>query len=519
MRVVTMLNNAVFKKPVLLYRYSICRAMFLFLLICCSSSVLFAEKAPAELSAGKRFYSSLEFFEDAGNKLRIIDISSPAISDKFKPAPGKMNFGSTSSTIWYRFILPENKNAPGLLLELDNPTIEYATLYIPAATGNYVKKVSGALLPFDERAVKSRNLTFQLEENAAGKQQYYYLSVKSQFPLQVPLSILGEDTYRKKETNLLFLYMIYLSIIAFMIIVNLFYFFLLNDRLFLFYSGFAFTMIAGVSLVSGIAYQYVWPGFPVFNLYTVPLLIFLSVFFLHGFVRRLLVSSNYAPKADKAAYYIQYAALGLLVIPVFRLLNVKLSNDIAITMDFLSIMSLTTLGVIAWRKGYKPATLYFIGFVGLAAGVVTFLLDFLNIINNRLGFFSICIGSAWEMVFFMAAMGMSYKLSRKQEKDSLEQIRIYNNKIAELESIAVKDQAESPLSLPDHLQALSERESEVLNLIAKGLTDKEIAEQLFISPTTVKTHARKIYSKLMVSNRTEAVAVANNYRLIPLNNN
>jgi ATP/maltotriose-dependent transcriptional regulator MalT len=55
---------------------------------------------------------------------------------------------------------------------------------------------------------------------------------------------------------------------------------------------------------------------------------------------------------------------------------------------------------------------------------------------------------------------------------------------------------------------LSQRELEVLELIAQGHSNQQIAEQLFISLHTVKTHARRIHSKLGVQRRTQAVAKA-----------
>ncbi len=55
---------------------------------------------------------------------------------------------------------------------------------------------------------------------------------------------------------------------------------------------------------------------------------------------------------------------------------------------------------------------------------------------------------------------------------------------------------------------LSNRELTVLRLIAQGCSNQEIAEQLFISLHTVKTHARRINTKLGVARRTQAVAKA-----------
>lgn len=68
-------------------------------------------------------------------------------------------------------------------------------------------------------------------------------------------------------------------------------------------------------------------------------------------------------------------------------------------------------------------------------------------------------------------------------------------------------ESDDPLSIGDEL-ILSNRELTVLQLIAQGCSNQEIAEQLFISLHTVKTHARRINTKLGVARRTQAVARA-----------
>ena len=65
-------------------------------------------------------------------------------------------------------------------------------------------------------------------------------------------------------------------------------------------------------------------------------------------------------------------------------------------------------------------------------------------------------------------------------------------------------------------QALSAREIEVLQRMAAGKSNKEIAAELFISEGTVKTHVKSIFSKLDVVSRTEAVATASRRGLIQL---
>jgi LuxR family maltose regulon positive regulatory protein len=64
------------------------------------------------------------------------------------------------------------------------------------------------------------------------------------------------------------------------------------------------------------------------------------------------------------------------------------------------------------------------------------------------------------------------------------------------------------------VEPLSQRELEVLQLIAAGLSNREIAEELIVAVSTVKTHIRNIYGKLDVSSRTQALVKARVLKLI-----
>lgn len=78
-------------------------------------------------------------------------------------------------------------------------------------------------------------------------------------------------------------------------------------------------------------------------------------------------------------------------------------------------------------------------------------------------------------------------------------------------------QSEKNLSVPTSqplIEPLSPRELEVLNLIAQGLSNHEISRRLFLALDTVKGHNRRIYDKLQVQRRTEAVARARELGLL-----
>lgn len=82
--------------------------------------------------------------------------------------------------------------------------------------------------------------------------------------------------------------------------------------------------------------------------------------------------------------------------------------------------------------------------------------------------------------------------------------------LAALPAAAFEKKTPVPLKGPDSefVEPLSAREVQVLELVAQGLTNQEIATKLYLSLHTVKVHARNIYAKLGVENRTQAAARA-----------
>ncbi len=106
--------------------------------------------------------------------------------------------------------------------------------------------------------------------------------------------------------------------------------------------------------------------------------------------------------------------------------------------------------------------------------------------------------------FLLFGIWVANKVTKPKEKTIIveKEIRISNSHFvlnaSELES-----------------RKISKRELEVLTLMAEGLSNNEIAERLFVSLNTVKTHSAKLFEKLDVKRRTQAIETAKKLQLLP----
>jgi ATP/maltotriose-dependent transcriptional regulator MalT len=117
-------------------------------------------------------------------------------------------------------------------------------------------------------------------------------------------------------------------------------------------------------------------------------------------------------------------------------------------------------------------------------------------------------GGLIALIFACAGIWLGLKLTRK------EQVIVERERIVEKE---VRIPAETPFTANEKLlqeMAITKRELEILGLIAEGLSNREIGEKLFVSENTVKTHSSRLFDKLSVKRRTQAVQRAKELGLI-----
>ena len=127
-------------------------------------------------------------------------------------------------------------------------------------------------------------------------------------------------------------------------------------------------------------------------------------------------------------------------------------------------------------------------------------------------FIMLTVQSDDESIFESLCAGASgYLLKDTSPADLLVSIREVHNGGAPMTSQIARRIIQSFRIIEN---PLSGRETEILKMLSQGMNYKDVAEDLFLSPHTVKTHIKNIYSKLHVKNRAEAIYKAIKQKLI-----
>lgn len=115
------------------------------------------------------------------------------------------------------------------------------------------------------------------------------------------------------------------------------------------------------------------------------------------------------------------------------------------------------------------------------------------------------------VIFTLIGIWLAKKLSRPK-------IEVVKEAVVVEKEVIVYRPSQEPF-LPDTKMisklGISQREMDVLQLMAAGATNQEIADQLFVSLNTIKTHTSRLFEKLDVKRRTQAIEKAKRLNIIP----
>lgn len=272
-------------------------------------------------------------------------------------------------------------------------------------------------------------------------------------------------------------------------------------KLFLYYCFFLASITLGVLSYDGLLQLFI-PNFLVTH--STVITHFLVTFFGYLFGYKFLNIPYYLPKSKNIGYLL--IVLSSLLYLLFFFTKQYLFVSIADTISFFLLTYNWVSGIIIYRKHVFAKFLVF-GYSLILFSTTLFILPTawgINMYTSSL--LSIKIGSILEIIILTYAITFRMKILQGENRKFRREIdKFFNNFEKSNEELNESDILKISIAIKRY--NLSEREGEVFNLIAKGLTNKKIAEDLFISMNTVKYHIRNIYEKLNINSKNEVIEI------------
>jgi len=397
-----------------------------------SSLPLYALK-PVTLTDSQGEYPlglNLEILEDKEKKWKIEDVASPELSKNFfKSNRVNPNFGFTSSVYWARFKLKNRSGMNEWLLEIGYPQLDRIELYIQQSaqtvkiSDRFIVKKAGDFFPFKEREVKHQNFIFRLPVDV-NNEQIFYVRIESGSSMQIPLTVWSYQAFSENDHDGRIALGIYYGIILVMVLYNLFLFFSLRDRNYLYYVLYIISYGLTQLSLNGIAYEYLWPGLPSWSNKSLAFLVGLLLFWLSKFSSSFLIIRHHAPKMDKL--FSMLMGLSLLVMLFSFTGAYQMAARVGVGLLLVFVLLAMTAGIITWRKGYRPARYFVTAWFIFLFGSFLYLLRAFGLTpNNFITTYSMQIGSALEVVLLSLALADRINII-KQEKEEAQAQAIDN---------------------------------------------------------------------------------------------
>ncbi len=361
----------------------------------------------------------LDILEDPSGQMTLADIlalspNSPGFQVNTKKVP---NFGHTNSAIWLRFtIFNPNLNLEHLLLEIGHPIIHSIEIHQPDGQGNYIVKKGGTRVPFYQRDVKHRHFIFNIDVHGE-ERQTIYLRFQSEDTIHLPLTLWQFKAFFEKDHQEQYFLGLYYGMILVMVIYNLFLFFAIRDRTYLYYVLYITLFLFYQMSADGLTLQYLWPNATKWGTWSLTLFILVTDVFALLFAKSFLNTKKHAPRFDKAILFL--IAVGLLGIALLFILDLSIVIQFGTIYTVIGALLLLIIGFWCWRKRVIIAQYFLFAWSALLLGVIVFSLADLGMLPAFfLTRYAIQMGFAFEVILLSFGLAHRIIILRKESERS-----------------------------------------------------------------------------------------------------
>jgi len=345
-----------------------------------------------------------------------------------------------------------------------------------------------------EKHKYSRYVTFDLPNDKTNKT--FFLKVNCLLEASIPIKIQNYKTYNKKELYAYILIGLYVGIVICIFLFNLISYFSFRDINYIYYILFSFGLTVNVLYKDGVSAAL----FGIEGIHEFLLLPLNSIFIYNSiiFCSSFLSLRIYFPRVIKLEIVV--IILSNITCITYLITGSFTFFIITVILYLLCCNIILFTAVLLWNKS-SYAKLFVIAYgLLLIAAHYFFLCPLFGVGGLGLPLYYFKIASIFEMLVF------TYAILYRSKKIVIENEEV-RKKIEEFTDKLKSNQLEKTQGVSDELITeynFTIREIEILKLVADKKRNKEIANELFVSESTVKFHIRNILQKLEVKNRKEA---------------
>lgn len=349
-------------------------------------------------------------FRDSTSTLRFDDV----IRQKFTHNKHRLlNFGITEDVIWIRVEIKNHSQISRLHLNTGQPLCDSITLF-DQNNGSWQVYQGGHYKPFFSRPVTSPNYIFPFTVSP-GATKIVYLKVVSSDPIQIPLTINTRQKIMERESLRDFLFGQYVGIVLIMILYNLFIYFTVKDKSYIYYI--VYVLFVGLSqmVLKGYAFEFLWPNSTFMAKYSTIIIPVLSGVTTGVFMRQFLQTAKIVPKLNVGitVFIAIYILAGIIGLVVDKHLGFSLLQAAAFSG---SIFALVVGGAVV-KRGYKVGVFFLLAYSAFLLAVLVFVLSNFNLLPyNAFTEYVLEVGSTVQILLLSFALADKINIYRKEEE-------------------------------------------------------------------------------------------------------
>ena len=344
---------------------------------------------------------------------------------------------NTASAYWVKLTLriPEHHDEHWLL-EFYDQSIDHVEAYIPQPNGGFKKLVMGDMYDFDQKPFQHKNFEIPINSNLSGLQTFYF-KIRSHAYADIRIAVRTIDRFIYYALNEYFLYGIFYGMILIISLYNLLIFSAIREVKYLYYTFYILSVGVYAMCVDGIAYQYLWPGWPAWNQIAYGAALFSLIFWAVIFGQRFL---NTKRRARKLHRIINVVLIMRSVLFVYALVFDQTLFEWR-NIEIIPLSLIFYAGIHVLVRGYKPARFFVMAYGILFLGFLFKALLNLSIVPfGIISYYSLHIGFLLEMLFLTFALSDRVRILKDNRDRALKRIIIQHQ-----ENVKLKDKVNREL--------------------------------------------------------------------------